>query len=97
MPDQTPRYRVEPAIDGSWLVVDRGPDRAGRCAISRFEIEPDAHQDAETLSSLEDITTRLDPTPVGAEWGIEDLLADHEAAINAKYNFDHLLHSDPPA
>lgn len=88
-----PRYTVEPGTDGSWLVVDRGADLQQRRAIGRYEHRQDAQDaqdEAAALSSLEGLTSGLGASG-SSLGGVDDMIADLTAAIDAEHNFDHLL------
>ena len=85
-----PRYVVEQGTDGSWLLIDRGPDGQQRRAIERMEDKQTALEEADTLSGMEKFTSGL-PEPDGDWFGVDDLIADLSAKIDAQHNFDHLL------
>lgn len=90
-PDENSRYRVEKGIDGSWLVVDYGPDRAQRTAIGRETEASAARQEANALSGLDDVTASLSE-PSGGLWTeLDSLIDDITAEIDSEHNFDHLL------
>lgn len=88
------RYRVEQGTDGSWLVVDRGSDRTQRTAISRESSADSAHQEARTLTALDDVTSNLGTSSDGTT-EIDLVVAEATAAIDAEHNFNHLLEQRP--
>jgi hypothetical protein len=66
------RYVTEPGIDGSWLVVDRGPDGQRRRAIARHEDHDAATEEAENLSMMDELAAGL---PVaGDAFGVSDVI-----------------------
>jgi hypothetical protein len=96
MTQTTPRYVVELGTDGSWLIVDRGEDRAGRRAIERLADEQHARREAGALTQLEDLTAAL-PAPAPGD-GFDAMFAaalEHTSAVEAAHNFDHLLRPQP--
>jgi len=90
--DPGDRYQVEQATDGSWLVVDRGPDGGKRVAVGQLHSEQQAHLEADTLSQLDNVTSSFDPL----EDDLEALLAQTEATIDAEHNYNHLLPPQQP-
>lgn len=87
-----PRYEVKQGTDGSWLVVDHGPDGGKRVAVGRVHSEQDALREADTLSQLDSVTSSFGPL----EDDLEVLLSQTEATIDAEHNFDHLLPPQQP-
>lgn len=85
--DGAARYGVEQGTDGSWLVVDYGPDQAARVAIGRVHNELDAHREADVLSQMETLTSSLPPL----EDHLERLLTEAGQALDADHNVNHLL------
>ncbi|MGW3958496.1 hypothetical protein ACWED2_01660 [Amycolatopsis sp. NPDC005003] len=96
MTQTTPRYVVEPGTDGSWLIVDRGEDRAGRRAIERLTDEPAARREAEALARLEDLSAA--PATGAPDDEFDAMFAaalEHGQAVDVVHNFDHLLQPQP--
>lgn len=91
MTETTPRYVVEPGVDGSWVIVDR----AGR-TIERLSEEPTARREAGALARLGDLTAGR-PAPVSDD-GFETVFAaafEYGQAVDTVHNFDHLLRTRP--
>lgn len=106
VPEQSgPRYVVEPATDGRWLVVDRGDDRRGRHAVDDpYDDEELARLDADALSAGEDLlglaestrTSRRATDPDSSWWDQADALAAELGAdIDARHNSNDLLADRP--
>jgi hypothetical protein len=87
----SPRYTVEAGTDGSFLLVDHGQDRDQRIAIERFTDASEAHDEAATLSSLEEVTGSLPRSPDPFWDTASAAAANYAASLNEERNFNHLL------